>query len=93
MRNRISLSGVQSFVPVIRCNMQATRDEILRAALQLSEADRLALVDELMDTLPEDPPGLSDDDPDFAKELERRTGDLEGSMTWEELREEFRRTP
>jgi hypothetical protein len=73
--------------------MQATRDEVLKAALQLSEADRLAIANELLDTLPEDLPGLSDDDPDFAEELERRSGDLEGSMKWEELREEFRRTP
>jgi hypothetical protein len=73
--------------------MQATRDEILKAALQLSEADRLAIANELMDTLPEDAPGLRDDDPEFTQELERRSGDLEGSMTWEELREEFRRTP
>ena len=47
--------------------MLNSRDAILKAALQLSEADRLALVDELMDTLPENALGLSDDDPDLAE--------------------------
>jgi hypothetical protein len=72
--------------------MLNSRDAILKAALQLSEADRLALVDELMDTLPENALGLSDDDPDFAEELKRRSGDLDGSIRREDLRDEMRRS-
>ena len=66
--------------------MPATRDEILDAALQLSESDRLAIASRLMATLPEDFPGLHVDDPEFEAELNRRSGDTEGSIPWEELR-------
>ncbi|HVV99754.1 MAG TPA: hypothetical protein VHB77_05420 [Planctomycetaceae bacterium] len=76
----------------IRSIMLTTRDEILKAALQLSEAERLSLVDELMNTLPKEALGLSVDDPDFAEELQRRSGDWEGSIRWEDLRDEFRRS-
>jgi hypothetical protein len=31
-----------------------------------------------------------DDDPEFVAELERRSNDLEGSMSWEELRGQLR---
>ena len=59
--------------------MPAGRDEILDAALQLSEDDRMFVVDRLLETLPEEPPGLSMDDPDFEAELLRRSGDWEGA--------------
>jgi hypothetical protein len=71
--------------------MPATRDEILDAALQLPESDRLAIASRLMETIPEDFPGLADDDPEFDAELKRRSGDTEGSISWEELRDELRR--
>ena len=70
--------------------MPATRDEILNAALNLPESDRLVIASRLLDTLPDDPPGLSDDDPEFAAELDRRSGDLEGAVPWEQLRDELR---
>jgi hypothetical protein len=73
--------------------MPATRDEILDAALQLPESDRLAIASRLMETLPEEFPGLADDDPDYEGELKRRSGDIEGSISSEELRDELRRGP
>ncbi len=53
--------------------MQTRLDEILDAALQLSDSERLVMVHRLMDTLPESPP--FDDDPEFLAELERRAND------------------
>lgn len=55
--------------------MLASRDQILDAALKLSEADRLEIVTRLLETLPQDLPGLSMDDPDFLAELDRRAND------------------
>lgn len=71
--------------------MSITRDEVLDAALGLSESDRLAIAVRLMETLPDDQPGLVEDD-DFAAELDRRSGDFEGAVDWSELRDELRRT-
>jgi hypothetical protein len=73
--------------------MPATRDEILDAALGLPESDRLVIANRLLETLPEDAPGLSDDDPEFDAELDRRSGDLSGSVPWEQLRDELRQRP
>jgi hypothetical protein len=70
--------------------MPTTCDEILEAALQLSEDERLLIVNRLLETLPEDLPGLDSDDPGYLAELERRSGDLDGAVPWEVLREEFR---
>ena len=66
--------------------MPTTRDEILEVALLLSEGDRLAIVDRLLETLPDEFPGLSDSDPLFAEELERRSGDWEGAIPWPQLK-------
>jgi hypothetical protein len=72
--------------------MSANRDEILQAALELPEADRFIIANRLLSTLPEDFPGLADDAPDFIEELERRSGDWEGAIPWEELRNDLRRS-
>jgi len=69
--------------------MSITRDDILEVALQLSEADRLTIVNRLLETLPDDPPGLSLDDVEFGEELERRSGDWDGAVPWEELKDEL----
>ena len=53
-------------------NMVANRDEVLAAALQLSEDDRWMIASQLFDTLPDDFAGLSEDDPGFMEELDRR---------------------
>ncbi|MEX0711296.1 MAG: hypothetical protein WD278_03035 [Pirellulales bacterium] len=68
--------------------MPASRDEILDAALKLPEADRLVIVRRLLDTLPDDIPGLSDDDPGFLRELERRASDTEATIPISELWEQ-----
>jgi hypothetical protein len=70
--------------------MQVNRDEVLNAALALSKADRLLVATRLMDTLPEDPPGLSWDDPGFLEELERRSQDRESAVPAAELWKEAR---
>ena len=70
--------------------MSATRDEILTAALQLSESDRLAIVNRLLETLPADVSDLGVDDSEFAEELQRRSGDWDGAVPWDELRDELR---
>jgi hypothetical protein len=70
-------------------NMPASRDDILNAAPGLSESDRLTIAIRLMETLPENQPGLAEDD-DLTAELERRSGDLEGSIDWIDLRNELR---
>jgi hypothetical protein len=43
--------------------------------------------------LPDELPGLADDASDFVEELERRSGDWEGAVPWEALRDELRRSP
>lgn len=73
--------------------MAATRDEILTAALQLCESDRLAIVNRLLETLPADMPDISGDDAQFAEELARRSGDWDGAVPWDELRQELRPNP
>lgn len=55
--------------------MQIHPDEILDAALKLSESDRLAIATRLLDTLPEGATEPSDEDPAFLAELERRAND------------------
>jgi hypothetical protein len=50
-------------------------NEVMDAALKLSEAERLIVAARLMETISSDLSGLSDDDPNFLDELERRAGD------------------
>lgn len=61
--------------------------EILDVALGLPERDRLAIVGRLMETLPAHQP---EDDEAFAEELDRRSGDWENAIPWEQLRSELR---
>jgi len=70
--------------------MAVTREEVLNAALDLSESDRLFIADKLLATLPDDWAGLDSDDPQFTEELQRRSGDWEGAVTWEQLKTELR---
>jgi putative addiction module component (TIGR02574 family) len=50
--------------------------QALAVVMGLPEAERLALVDEVYQSLPE-PPGLSEDDPDFDAIIQKRLNDLE----------------
>jgi hypothetical protein len=63
-------------------------DALLAAALELPEAQRWEFVDRLLEALGPDDVGLSLDDPNLLLELERRFSDLEGAVSWEQLRDE-----
>jgi hypothetical protein len=65
--------------------MQATRDDILNAAMQLPESDRLTIATRLLETIPDDAPGLSMDDDNLLEELERRFNDKEGAVLFSDL--------
>jgi hypothetical protein len=61
-----------------------TREEILTAAMQLPEDDRLAIAGQLLATVPDEL--VCDwDDEEFLDELERRAGDLEGNVPADQL--------
>jgi hypothetical protein len=65
--------------------MQLTPDALYEAALKLPENERLDLAARLLDTIP---PGLlSDDDPDFIEELDRRFNDGSATIPWTEIRD------
>ena len=65
--------------------MASTSDEIIDAALKLPESDRLLIAARLLDTLPDDHPGLSEDDAGFLNELERRAKDTQSTVPVSEL--------
>ena len=71
--------------------MEEKTKEILKAALCLSETERLQLVDCLMETLPPENPDLSEEE--FAAELERRhleaLRDPTVLVPWSELKREL----
>jgi hypothetical protein len=60
--------------------MASNPKEIIDAALQLSESDRLLIAARLLETLPDDFPGLSEDEAGFLDELERRASDTEPTI-------------
>ncbi|HEX4145707.1 MAG TPA: hypothetical protein VHY91_19530 [Pirellulales bacterium] len=49
----------------------------------------MALVARLLQTVPDEPAGLSIDDPDLVDELQRRSADLDGATPWSQLRGEL----
>lgn len=65
--------------------MASTPDEIFDAALKLPEGERLVIASRLLETLPDDLPGLSDEDADFLSELERRAQDTGPTIPVSEL--------
>ncbi len=65
--------------------MATSPDEIIDAALKLPESDRLLIAARLLDTLPDDYPGLSEDEAGFMDELERRANDTEATIPVSEL--------
>lgn len=70
--------------------MSATREDVLKSAMELSEADRLLLAAELMDTVSDDLPGWSIDDPGLEAELERRVNDGSQGTSWENVQAQLR---
>jgi len=82
--------------PVVRTEFTKERtmpqnvDELLDAVLQLSESDRLMIASRLLEGLSADAPGLDGDGPGLAAELQSRSGDHEGAVPWQVLREDLR---
>lgn len=70
--------------------MPDAREAILKAALELGEADRLLLAMELMDSVGDGMPGWSIDDPGLADELERRHREETPGIPWEQVKLEAR---
>jgi len=70
--------------------MPATREDVLKSAMELSETDRLVLATELMDSVSDDLPGWSIDDPALAAELERRANDGSKGIPWEVVQAQLR---
>jgi hypothetical protein len=65
--------------------MQLSSDALYEAAMKLPDNERLDLAARLLDTVP---PGiLSEDDPDFIAELERRFNDGSPTIPWSEIRD------
>jgi hypothetical protein len=69
--------------------MEANAESIFEAALKLPENERLALASRLLETMPDERLGLSLDDPDLLNELKRRSADVEGAVSWQQLKTEL----
>lgn len=68
--------------------MQLPSETVFEAALRLPEAERLALVSRLLETMPAEDSAISLDDASLVEELDRRFADREGSIEWSDLRAE-----
>lgn len=69
--------------------MQPASNDLFDAALKLPEDERLILASRLLETVPDEPCGLSLDDPDLVEELKRRSTDREGTIPWSKVRDEL----
>jgi hypothetical protein len=58
------------------------------AAIKLPESQRMALVARPIETMPAENVAMSLDDPDLAREIERRFVDASQHVRWRELRAE-----
>jgi len=63
-----------------------SREEVLKSAPSLPEADRILLATELLDSLDDSKASFSVDDPSFLQELERRANDPSPGIPWEEVK-------
>lgn len=68
--------------------MPATFAEIVSAAIQLSEKDRLAIVSQLLETMGEEDNLPDIDDDDFSAGIQRRRNDPVDAVPWSQLRDE-----
>lgn len=66
--------------------MSISREEVLKSALSLPEADRILLATKLLDSFDDSKASFSVDDPSFLQELERRANDLPPGIPWEEVK-------
>jgi hypothetical protein len=90
-RQFVLFSEGSIFAPhAIEDGIMSTRAETLfDAALELSEADRLSLAAELIESVPQ-PPELSDfDDPAFLEEVRRRVAENDPGIPWEQVKAEL----
>ena len=68
--------------------MSSNLADIVSAAIQLSEKDRLAIVSQLLDTMGDEEHLLAIDDDDFIAEIQRRRNDHGDAVPWSQLRDE-----
>ncbi len=68
--------------------MSSTLAEIVSAAIQLSEKDRLAIVSQLLETMGDEEHLPDIDDDDFIAEIQRRRNDPADAVPWSQLRDE-----
>jgi len=64
------------------CPMHTTIQSFVDAALQFSETDRLEIAHRLLDSLPDDFPGIAVADPGFLEEVERRAQEPMKGTPW-----------
>lgn len=62
--------------------------DIVEAALQLSDSDRAAVVERLLESFSGSDDSLDITDPEFQHELETRLSDNASSIPWTALRDE-----
>lgn len=72
--------------------MSTSVNDVLTAALRLPEDQRWLIAQRLLATLPAADSESATDDDEFYAELQRRSGDWDGSVEWSELRAELDRT-
>ena len=68
--------------------MPVTADEIVTAAIQLPESERLAIISQLLETMGDQEQLPSVDDADFISEMLRRRDDPSDAIPWSQLRDE-----
>ena len=68
--------------------MPTTAEEIVAAAIQLPESERLEIVSRLLETIGEEVNLPDMEDPDFIEEMKRRRDDLSDSVPWSQIRDE-----
>ncbi len=68
--------------------MHRDAETILQAALALSESERLALVDQLLKSLPEQAIAVFED-AKFREEVERRAAEPGETIPWSQIRDEL----
>jgi hypothetical protein len=66
--------------------MDRTFQDILDAAIALSDSDRVKLIERLLESTGETSQGLCLDDKNLIAELDRRFHDRAGAIEWEDLR-------
>jgi hypothetical protein len=69
--------------------MPVNVQEILEAAMKLPDADRLAIANCLMETLPNEIVALGANDSEFLNELDRRWQSRHDTVPWNSLRGEW----